>query len=70
MTSINQIFFQGGPQLGQLEAGVVAQFFGVPFAIVSGGVFTIFSVWVISRKWPQLRAYDGSEPQPAAAPAD
>jgi MFS family permease len=70
MTSINQIFFQGGPQLGQMEAGVVAQFFGVPFAIVSGGVLTIFSVWVISRKWPQLRTYDGSEPQPAAIPAD
>ncbi len=70
MTSINQIFFQGGPQLGQLEAGVVAQFFGVPIAIVSGGVLTILSVWVISRKWPQLRAYDGSETQTVAVPAD
>ncbi len=70
MTSINQIFFQGGPQLGQLEAGFVAQFFGVPFAIVSGGVLTILSVWVISRKWPQLRTYDGTEPQAAAIPAD
>jgi MFS family permease len=70
MTSINQIFFQGGPQLGQVEAGVVAQFFGVPFAIVSGGVLTIFSVWVISRKWPQLRTYDGSETQTVAVPAD
>lgn len=70
MTSINQIFFQGGPQLGQVEAGFVAQFFGVPFAIVSGGVLTILSVWVISRKWPQLRTYDGSDPQAAAIPAD
>lgn len=70
MTSINQIFFQGGPQLGQVEAGVVAQFLGVPFAIVSGGVLTIISVWVISRKWPQLRTYDGCEPQMATAPAD
>ena len=25
MTSVNQIFFQGGPQLGEVEAGVVAQ---------------------------------------------
>lgn len=70
MTSINQIFFQGGPQLGQVEAGVVAQFLGVPFAIVSGGILTIISVWVVSRKWPQLRTYDGSEPQMAAVPAD
>jgi MFS family permease len=26
MTSVNQIFFMGGPQLGEVEAGVVAQF--------------------------------------------
>ena len=26
MTSVNQIFFQGGPQLGEVEAGTVAQF--------------------------------------------
>jgi MFS family permease len=70
MTSINQIFFQGGPQLGQVEAGVVAQFFGVPFAIISGGIGTILAVWVISRKWPQLRHYDGSEPQMITATAD
>ncbi len=38
MTSINQIFFMGGPQLGEVEAGVVAQLFGAPFAIISGGI--------------------------------
>jgi len=70
MTSVNQIFFQGGPQLGEVEAGFVAQFFGVPFAIVSGGFLTILSVWFISRKWPQLRTYDGGEPQTEAVPAD
>jgi len=70
MTSINQIFFQGGPQLGEVEAGFVAQFFGVPFAIVSGGFLTILSVWLISRKWPQLRTYDGGGPQAEAVPAD
>ncbi len=70
MTSINQIFFQGGPQLGQVEAGVVAQLFGVPFSIISGGIGTILAVWVISRKWPQLRNYDGSEPQVTTATPD
>jgi len=70
MTSINQIFFQGGPQLGEVEAGIVAQLFGVPFAIISGGVGTILAVWFILRKWPQLRTYDGSEPQITAVPAD
>ena len=70
MTSITQIFFQGGPQLGEVEAGFVAQIFSVPFAIISGGIFTIFSVWAISRKWPQLSGYDGGEPQLDAVSAD
>jgi MFS family permease len=70
MTSINQIFFQGGPQLGEVEAGIVAQLFSVPIAIISGGIGTILAVWFISRKWPQLRTYDGSEPQITAVPAD
>jgi MFS family permease len=38
MMSITQIFFKGGPQLGEMEAGFVAQWLGVPFAIVSGGM--------------------------------
>lgn len=59
MTSINQIFFQGGPQLGEVEAGVVAQLFGAPFAIISGGVGCIVAVGFIMRKWPMLRTYDG-----------
>ena len=52
MTSINQIFFMGGPQLGEIEAGAVAQFFGVPFAIISGGIGTILGVWLVASIWP------------------
>jgi MFS family permease len=70
MTSVNQIFFQGGPQLGEIEAGLVAQFFGAPFAIISGGIGCIFGVLWISRKWPQLTAYNGDEPALAGAMAD
>jgi len=29
MTGVNQIFFMGGPQLGEIEAGAAAQGFGV-----------------------------------------
>jgi MFS family permease len=65
MTSINQIFFQGGPQFGEVEAGIVAQLFGVPFAIISGGVGTIVATVLIVRKWPVLLAYNGDEPVPA-----
>jgi MFS family permease len=70
MTSVNQIFFMGGPQLGEMEAGTVAQFFGAPLAVVSGGIGCILAVgWVIWR-WPQLRRYNGDEPILAGATAD
>ena len=57
MTGINQIFFMGGPQLGELEAGLVAAAFGVPFAIVSGGLATVFFTGVIAWRYPRLRNY-------------
>jgi MFS family permease len=62
MTSVNQIFFQGGPQLGELEAGLVAQITSVPIAIISGGIGCILATIWIARKWPQIRSYNGDEP--------
>jgi MFS family permease len=64
MTSINQIFFLGGPQLGEMEAGLVAQLFGATIAVVTGGVGTILAVFGIARKWPQLPQYHGDEDLP------
>lgn len=70
MTSINQIFFQGGPQLGEVEAGVVAQVFGVPAAIISGGIGCILAVILVLRRFPQIVHYNGDEPVRAGAAAD
>jgi len=62
MVSINQIFFMGGPQLGEVEAGVVAQHFGAPTAIISGGIGCLIAVaWTVKR-WPFLLKYNGDEP--------
>jgi MFS family permease len=62
MVSINQIFFMGGPQLGEVEAGAVAQLFGAPAAIISGGIGCIIAVaWTVKR-WPFLLKYNGDEP--------
>lgn len=61
MTSINQIFFQGGPQLGEVEAGIVAQLFGAPAAIISGGIACVLGMSLIVRKWPALLTYNGDE---------
>ena len=69
MTSVNQIFFQGGPQLGEVEAGLVAQLFGAPFAVISGGVGCILAAIWITRRWPQIRKYNGDEPVIAGSTA-
>jgi MFS family permease len=69
MTSINQIFFMGGPQLGEIEAGAVAKFYGVPFAIISGGVGAILGVILVAAAWPSLGRYNGDEPAAAGVPS-
>jgi len=69
MTGINQIFFMGGPQLGEIEAGAVAQYFGVAFAIISGGIGTLLGVWLVASKWPALIRYNGDEPNAATSSA-
>lgn len=67
MVSINQIFFMGGPQLGEIEAGLVAQAFGIPAAIITGGVGCILAVGLVAWRWPQLRRFNGDEPVLAGA---
>ncbi len=66
MTSINQVFFIGGPQLGEMEAGTVAQFFGPIFAVVSGGIGCIIGVALIAWKWPQLVRYSNEQEEAVA----
>ena len=62
MVSVNQIFFMGGPQLGEVRAGLVGGLIGVPLAIATGGFVCLLSLAWIARRWPQLKAYDGGDP--------
>ncbi|MFQ5596104.1 MAG: MFS transporter [Anaerolineae bacterium] len=57
MTSVNMIFFMGGPQLGELEAGLVAAALGAPFAIFTGGVATVLLMGWVAWRYPKLRNY-------------
>jgi len=57
MISVNMIFFLGGPQIGELEAGLVAQRFGAIFSVVSGGALCVVSTALVAWREPQLRAY-------------
>jgi MFS family permease len=65
MTSVNMIFFMGGPQLGELEAGFVASLFlpvalGATVSVVSGGVLTIAIAAVVAVVTPVVRGYRAS----------
>jgi MFS family permease len=57
MVSVNMIFFMGGPQMGELEAGLVAGAFGAPFSVMSGGLLCMLSVAWVARQWPSLWHY-------------
>jgi MFS family permease len=57
VTSVNMIFFMGGPQLGELEAGLVANWRGAPFSVVTGGIGTLIATIVVAAGVPALRHY-------------
>ena len=57
MIAVNTIFVQGGPMAGEAEAGFVAQLFGAPFSVISGGIITVALTLFIAWKVPKLRKY-------------
>ncbi len=58
MSSVSMIFFYGGPELGEVEAGVMASFIGAPISVVIGGVGAIISTLIIGLVTPKLTNYD------------
>jgi MFS family permease len=46
MTSINMMFFMGGPQLGELEAGALAALVGAQLSVVTGGIGCLVAVGI------------------------
>jgi len=58
MVSVNMIFFMGGPQLGEMEAGAVASWLGARISVISGGIACILAVAWVAWKWPFLLKYD------------
>jgi MFS family permease len=57
MTSVNMIFFMGGPQLGEVEGGIVARLFGVRVSIVSGGIGCVLAAAAVAASSPRLRRW-------------
>jgi MFS family permease len=58
MTSINMIFFMGGPQLGEVEAGTVAALIGAPLSVVTGGAACLIAAAIAFWAARNLRGYE------------
>jgi MFS family permease len=57
MVGVNMVFFMGGPQLGELEAGLVANAMGPVVAVVTGGIGCLIATAWVAARTPALRAY-------------
>jgi predicted MFS family arabinose efflux permease len=58
MSSVNMIFFMGGPQLGEVEAGVVAKLIGVRASVASGGLVCLATAALVALLVPALARYE------------
>ena len=75
MIGVNMVFFMGGPQLGELEAGLVANWLGPVVSVVSGGIGCLAATMWVATWTPALRAYSRTPPvlpaiDPSIAAAD
>lgn len=57
VSAINGMFISMSNELGEVESGVVAEYFGPVFAVVTGGIGTLFVVIAAAFYWPELRRY-------------
>ena len=61
MMGVNMVFFMGGPQLGEMEAGAVANWLGAPFSVISGGIGCLAATVWVAASTPALRRYRREE---------
>ena len=70
MIGVNMVFFMGGPQLGELEAGLVAAWLGAVTSVVTGGIGCIAATAAIAAITPALRAYRRQDAPPVPEEED
>lgn len=58
MVSINMMFYLGGPQLGEVESGILASLIGTPYTVVIGGIATIIATIFFTLRIPELLEYE------------
>jgi MFS family permease len=77
VSSVNNLFIGTSNQLGWFESGLVSQYFGPVFSVVSGGVATVLVVLAVAWIWPEIPRFgrlvpsggpDPSSPAPPGVP--
>lgn len=58
MSATMMLFFMGGPQLGNVEAGLVAKWVGAPLSVITGGIGCLLAVAWVAVKGKELRGYE------------
>jgi len=58
LTSVNMLFYIGGPRMGELEAGIAATGLGLGSSIAFGGIAVMVVTILIGIFVPSLRDYD------------
>lgn len=56
LSAINLVFVAGGPQLGQVRAGVVAELWSPEAAVITGGIACV-AVGIVAARVPQVVRY-------------
>lgn len=57
MSATNMLFFMGGPQLGSVEAGLVAKWIGAPWSVITGGIGCLIAVAIVAFNGKELLDY-------------
>jgi MFS family permease len=58
---VGMAVWAAGPQLGDFEAGALADLTSVDTSIFVGGVASVLGVWLLAFVWPAFRTYDARE---------
>ncbi len=58
VTSVNNVFSNGGPQFGQFRAGIVAEIAGPEVSAVAGGLAALLVVLGVAGLVPTVRRYE------------
>ena len=57
VAAAHSTFAAGGPQLGELEAGIVASWAGAPTAVAIGGIGTVLATLAVARRIPGIARF-------------